>query len=145
MNFRIDKCANITFKKGRMAQTDSIVLEFVTTFRKMEQVEAYKYRAEEDLRYYTAYPNEGENMKRTLGACASALKYRVEFTKKRISAKNTLAAPVVRYSLHIHNSNINDIKLMDIKKRKLIICLRMHHTKVSIISLYGPISESNSE
>lgn len=43
IDFGLDKCAKVTFKKGRIIETTSIDLDFVTKIRELEQDEAYKY------------------------------------------------------------------------------------------------------
>ena len=47
----------------------------------------------------------------------------------RIEAINTLAMPVVQYSLNILNWTLQDLRRIDTKIRKLLTCYKMHHPK----------------
>ena len=47
--------------------------------------------------------------------------------KNKILAVNTLALPVMTFSYKIINWNLNKLKNIDIKKRKLLTCQRMHY------------------
>ena len=56
----------------------------------------------------------------------------------RTSAINTLTVPVVTYSFNIINWNIEDLKKMDRKTRKLLTIGKMHHPKAEKDRLYLP-------
>lgn len=43
MSFGLDKCAKVTFKKGRILEAPLIDLDFATKIRELEHDEAYKY------------------------------------------------------------------------------------------------------
>ena len=59
----------------------------------------------------------------------------------RIAAINSLAIPVITYSMNILNWKINDLKRLDTKTRKLLTMYIMHHPKADVDRLYLPRSE----
>ena len=58
----------------------------------------------------------------------------------RFEAINTLAIPVVTYSLNIINWKLNDIRRLDTKTRKMLTMAKMHHPKADVDRLYLPRS-----
>ena len=50
--------------------------------------------------------------------------------RKRIDAINSLALPLMTYSLTIINWAITDIKKVDTKTRKILIMYQMHHSNL---------------
>ena len=58
--------------------------------------------------------------------------------KNRILAVNTLALPVMTFSYNIINWNLNELKKIDTKIRKLLTCQLMHHPKADVARLYIP-------
>ena len=63
----------------------------------------------------------------------------------RIAAINSLAVPVITYSMNVINWQMNDIKKLDTKKGKLLTMYRMHHPKADVDRLYLPRSEEGRE
>ena len=59
----------------------------------------------------------------------------------KIEAINTLAIPVMTYSLNNFNWNLNDIKRIDTKTRKMLTMGKMHHPKADVDRLYVPRAE----
>ena len=59
----------------------------------------------------------------------------------RIQAITTLAVPVVAYSFNVINWKMSEIRKMDAKIRKLLMCERMHHPKADVDRLYVPRNE----
>ena len=59
----------------------------------------------------------------------------------RIEAINSLAIPVITYSMNIVNWQINDIKKLETKTRKFLTMYRMHHPKADVDRLYLPRNE----
>ena len=53
-----------------------------------------------------------------------------------IEAVITLAMPVVMYSFNIMNWTVPEIRRLDTKIHKLLICNRMHHPKADVDRLY---------
>ena len=61
--------------------------------------------------------------------------------KNKLEAINTLAVPVVTYSFHVVNWNLEEIKRIDTKIRKLMTLNRMHHPKADVSRMYIPRKE----
>ena len=59
----------------------------------------------------------------------------------RTAAINSLAVPVITYSMNVINWQMNDIKKLDTKTKKLLTMYRMHHPKADVVRLYIPRSE----
>ena len=56
--------------------------------------------------------------------------------ENKLEAINTLAIPVVTYSFNIINWNLEEIRRIDRKIRKLLTLNRMHHLKVDVNRMY---------
>ena len=54
----------------------------------------------------------------------------------KITAVNTLAVPVLTYSFHIINWQLQEIKKLDRKTRKLLTMYKIHHPKADVDRLY---------
>ena len=57
-------------------------------------------------------------------------------SKNRITEINTLAMPVITYSFNVIDWNLNEVKRLDIKVRKMMTTHSMHHPKANIHRLY---------
>ena len=58
--------------------------------------------------------------------------------KNKLEAINTLAIAVVSYSFNVVNWNLQEIKRIDRKIRKLMTLNRMHHPKADVSRMYIP-------
>ena len=56
--------------------------------------------------------------------------------KNQLEAINTPAIPVVSYSFNVINWNLEEIRLIDTKIRKLLTLNRMHHPKANVNRMY---------
>ena len=137
MEFGLDKCAKATFKKGKLVQTSSIDLDIQTKIQELEPGEAYKYLG----------VNEGEGIQHSKmkEKIRKECYRRVRLVLKtelnaanRIDAINSLAIPVVTYSFNIINWQMQEIRRMDSKIRKLMTIHRMHHPKADVDRIYIP-------
>ena len=61
-------------------------------------------------------------------------------SKNRITATNTLAIPGITYSFNIADWNLNEVKRLGIKVRKMITIHSMYYPKTDIYRLYIPRS-----
>ena len=61
--------------------------------------------------------------------------------KNKLEAINTLAIPVVSYSFNVVNWNLEEIRRIDRKIRKLMTLNRMHHPKADVSRMYIPRKE----
>ena len=140
MRFGQDKCAKATFIKGKLKSTSSIVLDIDTKTKELNQEEIYKYlgieegdgiqhgRMKEKIRK--------ESYRRVRAVPQSELN-----AKNKLEAINTLAIPVVSYSCNVVNWNLEEIKRIDRKIRKLMTLNRMHHPKADVSRMYIPRKE----
>ena len=137
MEFGLSKCAKASFKRGRKVKTNNLDIDNSTLIREIDQEEVYKYLG----------VNEGDGIqhasmkekikKEVLRRIRLILKAELN-SKNRITAINTLALPVATYSFNIIDWNLNDIKRMDVKIRKLLTANNMHHPKADVDRLYLP-------
>ena len=64
--------------------------------------------------------------------------------KNKSKAINTLAIPVVTYSFNVINWNLEEVRRMDSKVRKLLTLNRMHLPKEDVNRMYVPRKERGS-
>ena len=64
--------------------------------------------------------------------------------KNKLEAINTLAIPVVTYSFNVINWNLEEIRRMDRKIRKLLTLNRMHQPKADVNRVYVPRKEGGN-
>ena len=137
MKFGLEKCAKATFIKGKLTNTTSIELENDTTIRELEQEEVYKYLGINESNRIKHATMKEKIRKECYRRVRAILKTELN-SANRIEAINTLAIPVVTYSLNIINWTLPDIRKIDTKIRKLLTVNRMHHPKADIDRLYVP-------
>lgn len=65
--------------------------------------------------------------------------------KYKLEATNLLAIPVITYNFNIINWNLEDVRLMDRKIRKLMTLGKMHHPKADVNRMYVPRREGERE
>ena len=126
MKFGLEKCAKATFIKGKLTNTTSIELENDTTIRELEQEEVYKYLGINESNGIKHATMKEKIRKECYRRVRAILKTELN-SANRIEAINTLAIPVVTYSLNIINWTLPDIRKIDTKIRKLLTVNRMHH------------------
>ena len=119
-------------KRGKLVKTSNIIIDNQTIIKELEQEKSYKYLG----------VNEGDEiqhakMKKQMCIRRVRLITKTELNaKNRILAVNTLALPVMTFSCNIINWNLNELKKIYIKIRKLLTCQRMHHPKADGARLY---------
>ena len=137
MEFGLDKCAKVTFKRGKIISASNIDLDINTTIKELDHEGMYKYLGIEEgdgIQH-----NRMKEKIRKEYYRRTRLVLRTELNaKNRIQALNALAVPVVTYSFNIVNWNLSDIQRMDTKTRKLLTANRMHHPKADVDRLYLP-------
>ena len=139
MEFGLDKCAKATFRKGKLRKKDNIILNDVTVIKDLEQEEVYKYLGVNEGDGIQHASMKDKIRKEVIRRVRSILKTELN-SKNRITAINTLAVPVITYSFNIINWNLNEIKKLDTKIRKLLTMYNMHHPKADVDRLYLPRS-----
>ena len=61
--------------------------------------------------------------------------------KNKLQTIKTLAIPDVSYSFNVVNQNLEEIKRIDRKIRKLMTLNRMHHPEADVSRMYIPRKE----
>ena len=137
MDFGLDKCVKVTFKRGKIVSTSNIHLDIDNIIKELDNEEMYKY-----LGIYEGDGIQHNRMKEKIrkeyyGRTRLVLKTELN-AKNRIQAINALAVPVVTYSFNIINWNVSEIQRMDTKTRKILTANRMHHPKADVDRIYLP-------
>ena len=140
MTFGLEKCVKVTFIRGKLKYTSSIVLDTDTKIKELDQEETYKYSGIEEgdgiQHEKMKQKMRKECQRRVRGVPQSELN-----AKNELEAINTLAISVVTYSFNVVNSNLEEIKRIDRKFRKLMTLNRMHHPKADVSRMYIPRKE----
>ena len=119
MQFGLDKCAKATFKRGKLMKTSSIELDKATSIQDIDQEGTYKYLG----------INEGDGIQHSKMKEKVQKEYyrRVKLALRselnagnKITAINMLAVPVLPYCFHIINWQLQEIKKLYRKTRKLL-------------------------
>jgi hypothetical protein len=109
MDFGFDKCAKITFKRGKITYSQNLVIDINRAIQELEQGKTYKYlgiEEGEEIQYQQMKERLKQEYNRRL---RMILKSELN-TRNKITAIGALAVPVLRYSLCIINWRIEDIK-----------------------------------
>src|SRR5215469_15712677 len=135
MEFGLEKCAKITFKKGKLIHSQNLVIDINREIQELEQGKTFKYlgiEESEGIQHQQMKERLKQEYKRRLRMILkSELKAR-----NKITAIRALAVPVLRYSFGIINWRIEEIKQIDRKTRKMLTMYKMHHPKADIDRLY---------
>ena len=109
MEFGLEKCAKITFKRGKLTQPQNLVIDTNREIQELEQGKTYKYLATEEsegIQHQQMKERFKQEYSRRLRMILkSELKAR-----NKITAIGALAVPVLRYSFGIINWRIEEIK-----------------------------------
>src|SRR5215469_15177803 len=120
MDFGLEKCAKITFKKGKLIHSQNLVIDINREIQELEQGKTYKYLGTEE--------SEGIQHQQMKGRLKQEYRRRLRMILKselnarnKITAIGALAVPVLRYSFGIINWRIEEIKQIDRKTRKMLL------------------------
>ena len=109
MEYGLEKCANITFKRGKLTHSQNFVIDTNREIQELEQGKTYKYAMVEESesiqRQQTKERLQHEYSRRLRMILKSELN-----TRNKITAIGALAVPVLRYSFGIINWRIEEIK-----------------------------------
>jgi hypothetical protein len=135
MEFGIEKCAKITFKRGKLIQSQNLVIDINREIQELEQGETYKYLGIEE--------SEGIQHQQMKERLKQEYRRRLRMIlKSQLSARNkitsfgALVVPILRYSFGIINWRLEEIKQIDRKTRKMLTMCKVHHPKADIDRLY---------
>ena len=137
MQFELKKCAKASFKQGKLVKTSNIIIDNQTIIKGLEQEKYYKYLGVNESDGIQ-HAKMKEQIKKE---CIRRVRLITETelnAKNRILAVNTLALPVMTFSYNIINLNLNELKKINVKIRKLLTFQRMHQPKEDVARLYIP-------
>jgi hypothetical protein len=135
MEFGLDKCAKIGFKKGKLVHSQNLVLDINREIQELEQGKTYKYLGSEESDSIQHQQMKERLKKEYTSRLRMILKSELN-AKNKIRATGALTAPVLTYSFGIINWRLEEIKKIDRKTRKLLTMYKMHHPKADIDRLY---------
>ena len=139
IEFGLSKCAEATFKRGKLEKSGHIRLDEETIIKDLEQEKVYKYLGVDDSSGIQHATMKQKLKKELVRRTRLILKTELN-SNNRITAINTLAIPVITYSFNILYWNLSEVKRLDIKIRKMMTTRSMHHPKADIHRLYLPRS-----
>ena len=140
MEFGLSKCANATFRRGKLEKSDYIQLYEEIMIKDLEQEKAYKYFGVDESSRIQHATIKQKLKKELVRRTRLILKTELN-SNNRINAINMLAIPVITYSFKIIDWNISEVRRLDIKVRKMTTTHSMHHPKANIHRLYLPRSK----
>ena len=123
--------------RGNLTGRTSTELGRNTVIKDLGQEEVYKYLGVDESKRIE-YAAMKEKIRKEFYRRVQVILKTEPNSANRIEAINNLAIPVVTYSFNIINWTIPEIKRLDLKIRKLLICNRMHHRKVGVDRLHIP-------
>ena len=140
MTFDLEKYAKATFIREKRKYTSSMVLDTDTKVKELDQEETYKYLGieEGDGNQHGKMKEKirKEYYRRVRGVLQSELN-----AKNKLEAINTLAILAVTYRFNVVIWNLEEIKKIDKKIRKLMTLNRIHQPKTDVSRIYIPRKE----
>jgi hypothetical protein len=133
MEFGLEKCAKITFKRGKLIQSQNFVIDINREIQELEQGKTYKYLGIEESEGIQ-HQQMKERLKQECRRLRMILKSELE-ARNKITAIGSLAVPVLRYSFGVIKWRL-EINKTNRKTRKTLTMYKMHHPKADIDRLY---------
>ena len=140
MQFGLDKCAKVTFIKGKIVKAENITLDVSTTIKELEQERIYIYLGIQEAEGVSNAANKEKVRKEFYRRVRATLQTELN-ARNKIMAINSLAILTVTYSFNVLNWTMSEIKRLDIKVRKNLTINKMHHPKADVDKLYIQRSE----
>ena len=108
MDFGLDKCAKIVFKKGKVVYSQNLVIDSSREIQELEQGKAYKDFGTEESQG-TQHQQMKERLKKEHSRRLRMILKSELNTRNKITAIGTLAVTVLRYSFCISNRRLEEI------------------------------------
>lgn len=140
MQFGLDKCAKVTFIKGKLKSKENIVLDETTNIKGLEQHEVYKYLGVDENDGIQHKKMKEKLQKEYYRRIRGVLKTELN-GKNKISAITTLAVPVIQYSFGIIKWTQAELRKIDRQTRKLMNMNGALHPRADVDRLYLPRKE----
>jgi hypothetical protein len=135
MDFGLEKCAKITFKKGTLTHSQNLVIDINREIQELEQGKTYKYLGIEESEAIKHQQMKERLKQEDRRRLRMILKSELNSTNT-ITAIGALAVPVLRYSFGIINWRIEETKQIDRKTRKMLTMYKIYHPKADIDRLF---------
>ena len=140
MEFGFSKCTKATFKRDKLEKSDHVQLDEETMIKDLEQEKVYKYLGVDESSSIQ-HATMKQKLKKEFVRKTQLILKTESNSKNRIIAIKILTIPVITYSFNIIDWNLIEVKRLDIKVRKMMTTLSMHHPKADIHHLYLPRGE----
>jgi hypothetical protein len=131
MEFGLEKCTKITFKRGKLTHLQNLVSDINRVIQELEQGKTYKYLGIEESEGIQHQQMKERLKKEYSRRLRMILKSELN-ARNKITAIGALAVPVLRYTFGIISWRIEEIKKIDRKTRKMLTMYKMHHPKADI-------------
>ena len=135
MKFGLDKCAKVTFKKGKFFKGENVTIDNETSIRQLDPGETYKYLGMEENSGVQNTTVKEKVKKEYIRRVRAVLKTELS-AKNKISAIGALAVPVLQYGFAILDWKMTEIRALDVKTRKYLTMYKMHHPSADVHRLY---------
>jgi hypothetical protein len=109
MEFGLDKCAKITFKRGKLTHSQNSVIDINREIQEFVQGKTYKYLGIEEAEG-TQHQQMKERLKQEYNRRLRMILKSELNDRNKITTTGTLAVPVLRYSFGIINWRTEDTK-----------------------------------
>ena len=140
MEFRLDKCAKASFKRGKKVSAEGIPLNDIKVIQDLDQAETYKYLEMEEgegVQHHKMKVNIRKEYERRIKI---VLKSELN-ARNKMAAINTLAVPVILYSYGVIDWKLDEIQDLDRMTRKQLCLNQMLTKKADVDTIYLPCPE----
>ena len=139
MEFGIEKCALVNIERGKLKKVEGISLPNDVTIKEIEE-SGYKYLGVQEGAQIMHEEMKQKIKKEYVSRVRAVLKSKLD-GGNTVTAINTWAVPVIRYSGGILGWRKDELRSMDTKTRKLFTIHRALHPRASVARLYLPRKE----
>ena len=119
MEFGLEKCAKIAFKRGKLVHSQNLVIDINSEIQELEQGKTYKYLGIEESEGIQ-HQKMKERLKREYNRRLRMILKSELNARNKITASGALTVPVLRHSFGIINWRTEEIKKIDRKTRKML-------------------------
>ena len=137
MEFGLDKCAKVSFKRGKKVSAEGIPLNDNQVIQDLGQAETYKYLGMEEgerVQHHKMKVNIRKEYKRRIKL---VLKSELN-ARNKIAAINTLAVPVILYSYGVIDWKLDEIQDLDRMTRQQLCMNQIPAKKTHVDRMYLP-------